>query len=465
MKWRKGQAEILTTTMLIAVSVIASSFVFAAIQPQNYIPVADEPSILEKIDVVQVVRVSESSIMVGILNTGGYDAVIDSIYVMDSNHNLVKTYRVDRALPVDAMMNVELPISGSDASKWIVFEAVTKRGNSDSLVISTPVDLLPGSTRDVAANLLNVTINGVPIISPSELARLREVDYDYLNTTSQIKTYAGSDSLAIANQTLQLVNGDWSTATVGTDPKYDLHLQMKDNKGVFIFSGKMTIIGVLYQLRCNVTGYLPSGSGYYNASFTFYNYLANRWASPGESGFIQANNIPIVDGGQNNVKIMCNINEAWKYVDPATGNWSFMLNISSGGNPSNFKINSSNIRLMPLYLEDLNGLFMYNITQPSDLTKIQSLSFNVTNFCNVSSMQFLIKIFNHASNGWDVMGAFTTSVVPFTPANFYGSVAGDVLSYIGSDRKVIINIIPANFMGEPFATSFDLARLVVTHGS
>lgn len=461
MAWKKGEATVLTTTLLIAVSVIASSFLVSIIQPQNYIPVADEPEILEKIDVVQVVRTSPSSILVGVSNTGEYDAIIDAIYVKDAQGALVRTFDVNMAASVGDVVNMNLPTTGQDTSNWIFFTTVTERGNSDTLAISNPVDQIPGYEINYYAGLVNVSFNGVPITNPTELQKLYDLDYEYLNVNTQLKTFEGTTVNPLANQSYSYDPATGQFNVVGSGGSA-IHFIVKNNVATIILGGVMNLEGVLHQLRLNIVGDLPPGLGTYSVNLSWYNYIINRYSVPGEVGFTYANNVPL-PSKKPNINITFLMGNAWEFVDPANGSWSIMLNFTLNGNPKNQKLDLANIRLTPIYIESIDGLFVYSIVQPDDLSKIQSINFDVTNQCNASSTPFLLKIFNYAQNSWDVLGTYTSSATPNTPTTFSVSLGTNMIQYIGADRRLMINFVPAAFIDGAVRVDFDQASLRVAY--
>jgi hypothetical protein len=455
MKWKKGEATVLTTTLLIAISMIAGSFVLSMAQPQNYVPIADEPEILEKIDVVQVSQHSPTSILVGIFNTGGYDAVIDMIYVKDAQKNLVKAFQVGALVPVDEMANVLLPTSGQDTSNWINFEAVTERGNSDMLQIATPVDTLPGYVSNYLPELIGVFFNGVPVTSPSELAKLSEIDDVCLNATTQQKTYDNTTVSPLLNQSFQL-NSDGKLVGLGGS---EFHLIVTNNKACIVLGGLMpvdSLRGVITKFNLNIVGDFQPNKNI-TIEVQCFNFDTQIFDGP----------LPkrtwILDSSKPNINVTFGITNAFSYVEQNTGNFSVMVNITISDNTQNLKLDLAQIHITPEYFLNVDGLFVYEITEPVDISKIQSIGFSVTNKCNASSIPFLLKIFNVATNSWDIVGTYTSSNTPNSPTTFSKEIDYNIPSFIGIDRKLYINFVPAYFILEPLQVSFDQAVLEVKY--
>jgi len=324
MNWKKGEATVLTTTLLIAISVIAGSFALSMAQPQNYVPTADVPEILEKIDVVQVAQNSPSSILVGIFNTGGYDAVIDVIYVKDAQQNLVKAFQVGALLPVDEMANVVLSTSGQDTSNWINFEAVTERGNSDTLQIATPVDTLPGYAQSSFPDLIGVYFNGIPV-NPSELAKLDIVDGDILNATSQQKTYDNTTVNPLVNQSY-VIDPATGGNVVG-DGGSELHLIVANNKACVVLGGTLFIDnlkGSIVKFNLNLVGDFQPNKDI-TIEITCFDFYQGKYVGPGGNSSLSWK----LGSAKPNINVTFGIhNTGMRFVDTNTGDFSVMVNIT-----------------------------------------------------------------------------------------------------------------------------------------
>jgi hypothetical protein len=452
---RKGEAAVLTTTLLIAVSIIAGSFVMSMAQPQNYVPTADEPKILEKIDVVQVAQNSPTSILVGIFNTGDYDAVIDMIYIKDSEKNLVKAFQVGALLPVDEMANILLPTSGQDTSNWINFEAVTERGNSDTLQISTPVDTLPGYAQSSWPDLIGVYFNGIPV-SPSELAKLDAVDGEILNATSQQNTYDNTTVNPLANQSY-VVDPATGGKVVG-DGGSELHLIVANNKACVVLGGTLLIDhfkGDISKFDLNIVGNFQPNEDI-TIEITCYDFYQDKYVGPGGNNSLSWK----LGSAKPNINVTFGIsNEGMRFVDPNNGNFSVMVNITLQDNTQNLKLDLAEIHVTPEYFLNVDGLFVYEIAEPADISKIQSITFNVTNQCNASDIPFYLKIYNYASGAWELLGTYQSSSTPDTPLAFANTIGSNIQSYIGNDRRLYVNFVPADSIFSQIKFSFDQASL------
>jgi len=457
MGMRKGEATVLTTTLLIAISVISASFVISLVQPQNYVPTADEPQILEKIDVVEVVRDSASSILMGIYNTGGYDAVVDMVYVADSQNNLVKSFYVGAPIAVDKMINIVLPTTGQDTSSWINFKAVTERGNSDTLQISTPADSLPGYSFSYIPSLIGVFFNGVPVTSPSELAKLAEVDGVDLNTTTQENMITNATVCPLGNQSF-VVDPTTGGKIVG-DGGSELHLIVANDKACVILGGLLPIDaskGIITKFNLNIVADFQPNKNI-TLEVSCYNFSSGAYDGPlPKKSWILGSDKP-------NINVTFGITNAQVYVDQNNGNFSVMVNFTFTDNPQNLKLDLTQIRITPEYFLNVDGLFVYEITQPEDLSKVEAIEFSVTNLCNISSVPFLLRVLNPTTNSWEVLGTYISSSTPNTPVTFTKSIDSNAPAYVGADRKVYINFVPASFILTLLKVSFDQARLAVTY--
>jgi len=140
---RRGVSPVIASILLIVIVVASSAVVYSATNSLSLTPKADAPAILENLKIIQV-SADASVIYLFILNRGGVDTAIDSVYVESCGGELLLRHPVSVDVPAGETVSVAIPKGGLDLSKPLNFKIAARKGYSAStLAIVQPLLVSP----------------------------------------------------------------------------------------------------------------------------------------------------------------------------------------------------------------------------------------------------------------------------------------------------------------------------------
>lgn len=137
---RRGISPIISSILLIVIVVASSAVFYSVTNPLALAPQSNVPTILESLKIIHV-SADESTISLFVLNRGGIDATVDSVYVESYTGELLLRQPVYINVPAGETVNITIPRGGLDLSKPLNFKIGTQRGvlTSSLAMVQAPI--------------------------------------------------------------------------------------------------------------------------------------------------------------------------------------------------------------------------------------------------------------------------------------------------------------------------------------
>jgi hypothetical protein len=431
---KKGVSVIIGTILLMFIGVASSVLIYNAFSHLAVVvPDPGTATILEDVSINQVSK-NNNSYSIYFQNTGQVNEVIDSIYVLDANGNLV---RIIPITPITLSPNQYTYINITadptwDTSNWVYFQAFTTRDSSDMLEVSPS-----GPMNFVVFNTVgDALINGVENYTGLNNTYVNDTINVFVTNSTGFGGYTGP--AVHPNRAWDATGGN----AVGAGGA-DIHLQ---HGGGAICMAEIPNPSELVALNISVKIFTSkSGTWVLN----IWNWTTGNWATgaPGNvSGPIPGHDfyaVAYIDEAH--------INGA---VNPTNGTLKFLVICDQSQGTAKFTFNDVNI--IPTYRGTYDGIFTF-ITTPYN--SIQSLTFDSTIKCNVSSSIIQLRIYNYNLREWEIIDNYYLSDTNLHP--FSTTITANCIDYVSPERQISIEFAPYMALPGTVQIAYDFLQMKV----
>ncbi|MCQ5337695.1 MAG: hypothetical protein NO475_05850 [Candidatus Methanomethylicia archaeon] len=180
---RKGVSNIIAAILLILIVLSSAAIIYSSISSYVILPSHQYTNILESIKIVQV-SLEEDYLRIYVINRGGIDATIDSVYIEDANGKLITRYSVYYEIPANEEAVITIPKGDIDLTKPYIFKLASQRGTLTSYLTLVQLSMILPTPRLFTYYPLSYVISTGSYIGGSLPDSVEYIDDNYFSMNS-----------------------------------------------------------------------------------------------------------------------------------------------------------------------------------------------------------------------------------------------------------------------------------------
>jgi flagellin-like protein len=180
---RKGVSNIIAAILLILIVLSSAAIIYSSISSYVIPPSPQYTNILESIKIVQV-SLEEDYLRIYVINRGGINATIDSVYIEDINGKLITRYSVYYEIPANEEATITIPKGDIDLTKPYIFKLASQRGTLTSYLTLVQLSMILPTPRLFTYYPLSYVISTGSYIGGSLPDSVEYIDDNYFSMNS-----------------------------------------------------------------------------------------------------------------------------------------------------------------------------------------------------------------------------------------------------------------------------------------